>query len=85
MSWVSSVCLPAFAHLQSNMHLATGGSIKLWTDREGGGGGIDEAVNEVIGRINRDPRGTMSPPVCLSVCLNRGLWEMECNAEGVNP
>lgn len=38
------------------------------------GGGIDKAVNEVIGRINGDPKGTMSISACrslsLSVCLS---------------
>ena len=38
------------------------------------GGGIDKAVNEVIGRINGDPKGTMSIstylPTYLSVCLS---------------
>lgn len=38
------------------------------------GGCIDKAVNEVIGRINGDPKGTMSISACrggcLSVCLS---------------
>lgn len=33
------------------------------------GVGIDEAVNKVIGRINGDPKGTMSISVCLLVGL----------------
>lgn len=36
------------------------------------GGGIDKAVNEVIGRINGDPRGN-NEHVCLSVCGSGGI------------
>ena len=48
-----------------------------YTDRLGSaptgkevGAGIDKAVNEVIGRINRDPKGTMIISSCQSVCLS---------------
>lgn len=32
---------------------------------------IDKAVNEVIGRINRGPKGTMSISACWSVSLSK--------------
>lgn len=58
-------------------------SIGVWTDTgKEVGVCIDKAVNEVIGRIDTDPKGTMSVSSCgsvslsLSVCLEK-QWETE--------
>lgn len=52
------------SHFQSNVHSTDRGS---GLTGEEVGGSIDEALNEVIGRINGDLWGTMSISACPSV------------------